>query len=194
MQKVKSIKLQWYSDPSHAWLKIRRRDADELGILGKVSHYSYQSKAGNTLYLEEDCDAPLVLDALRDSTYILPQYLNDKYSRTPSKVRTLAPFFHHETVEVYRHGESLFDKLDKVEALIRRKIKPTYEIPRPSFDYPWGLEQYYEVLDRARDYIKEMGYYAYHNAEKSLIVTTDRNRMIADCAQIARILQIIHVK
>lgn len=61
---MKTIKLKWYSDPGHSWLRISRKDADYLGILPKVTSYSYQSKHGNVLYLEEDQDADLVLQTL----------------------------------------------------------------------------------------------------------------------------------
>ena len=61
---MRTINLKWYSDPSHAWLRISRKDADFLGILPQITSYSYQSKHGNVLYLEEDQDAALVLDAL----------------------------------------------------------------------------------------------------------------------------------
>lgn len=52
-------KVTWYSDDSHAWLKIKTREAVRIGILEKISSYSYCN--GKYIYLEEDCDASLYL-------------------------------------------------------------------------------------------------------------------------------------
>lgn len=43
-----------HSDPGHGWLQVKRQELAELGILDKISHYSYQK--GDEVYLEEDCD------------------------------------------------------------------------------------------------------------------------------------------
>jgi hypothetical protein len=48
------MKLNFYSDPGHGWLAVKRSTLIELGIDGLISTYSYQR--GNTVYLEEDCD------------------------------------------------------------------------------------------------------------------------------------------
>lgn len=51
----------FYSDPSHGWLEVERAELEKLGVLGKVSGYSYQY--GNFVYLEEDVDAGVFLNA-----------------------------------------------------------------------------------------------------------------------------------
>jgi len=51
----------FHNDPGHAWLAVKRAELKRLGILDKISGCSYQN--GNTVYLEEDCDASLFLDA-----------------------------------------------------------------------------------------------------------------------------------
>lgn len=43
-----------HSDPGHGWLQVKRQELIDLGILDKISHYSYQK--GDDVYLEEDCD------------------------------------------------------------------------------------------------------------------------------------------
>jgi len=55
--------MQYYfhSDPGHAWLAVKRKELIQLGILDKISSFSYQK--GSTVYLEEDCDAGVFLDA-----------------------------------------------------------------------------------------------------------------------------------
>ena len=44
----------FYTDAGHGWLAVKRKELIELGILDKISPYSYQR--GATVYLEEDCD------------------------------------------------------------------------------------------------------------------------------------------
>ena len=46
--------LHLHTDNGHGWLAVKRARLIELGILGDISHYSYQR--GATVYLEEDCD------------------------------------------------------------------------------------------------------------------------------------------
>lgn len=43
-----------HSDAGHGWLAVKRAELVRLGILDKITHYSYQR--GKTVYLEEDCD------------------------------------------------------------------------------------------------------------------------------------------
>lgn len=45
---------KFYSDPGHGWIAVKRKELEVLGIVGEISHYSYQR--GATVYLEEDCD------------------------------------------------------------------------------------------------------------------------------------------
>lgn len=50
------------ADPGHAWYEAPRTEIDRLGLTHKISAYSYQH--AGVVYLEEDCDAPLYLEAL----------------------------------------------------------------------------------------------------------------------------------
>lgn len=56
------IMFQLYEDPGHAWLAAPLKLIVALGIEKQISNYSYVD--GPTVYLEEDCDAPRLLDAL----------------------------------------------------------------------------------------------------------------------------------
>lgn len=56
------MKPTFYSDPGHAWLAVSRQELIDLGILHKVSQYSYQR--GEKVYLEEDCDATLYVNLI----------------------------------------------------------------------------------------------------------------------------------
>ena len=54
----------FHADPGHAWLAVKRSELIRLGILKEISGYSYQN--GDTVYLEEDCDAANFLHAKRE--------------------------------------------------------------------------------------------------------------------------------
>ena len=58
--------LTFHTDPGHGWLEVPRNLLIESGIIGKVSRYSYQdTHAPHHVYLEEDCDASLFVDAMK---------------------------------------------------------------------------------------------------------------------------------
>ena len=61
---MNKIKLKFYSDPGHGWVAVKRKIVYDMDLAGKISPYSYQR--GNTVYLEEDCDASLLVEALRE--------------------------------------------------------------------------------------------------------------------------------
>ena len=49
--------MQWHADPGHGWLAVSRDLLRELGIERDITGYSYVSRDGQTVYLEEDLDA-----------------------------------------------------------------------------------------------------------------------------------------
>ena len=51
-----------YSDPGHGSAKVKRQELIDLGIADKISSYSYQ--LNDNVYLEEDCDLSIYIDAL----------------------------------------------------------------------------------------------------------------------------------
>jgi len=55
--------LTFHTDPGHGWLEVPHTLVASLGIASKVSAYSYQGR-GN-VYLEEDCDASLAIEAMK---------------------------------------------------------------------------------------------------------------------------------
>ncbi len=52
------MSYRFIEDPGHGWLEVPLSELLTLGIAQKISRYSYQSRDGRTVYLEEDCDAP----------------------------------------------------------------------------------------------------------------------------------------
>jgi len=51
-----------YADPGHSWIKTTHQKLRQLGIHLKISPCSYQR--GNSVYLEEDDDYGILIDAL----------------------------------------------------------------------------------------------------------------------------------
>lgn len=83
------IKLTHHQDQAHGWIEAPLALVKLSGVLEKISGYSYQSLDGQTLYLEEDQDAGLFLEAL-GAAGIKPEMKSKavKYS----KIRNLPAF------------------------------------------------------------------------------------------------------
>jgi hypothetical protein len=62
-------KLTFHTDPGHGWLQVDRADLDALDIAHKISRYSYER--GPWVYLEEDCDAALFMNAAKTAGWVL---------------------------------------------------------------------------------------------------------------------------
>lgn len=61
---ARNLTFVFYADPGHAWLGIKRQLLLQYPKAAlAISNHSYQR--GQTVYLEEDCDADLFLAALR---------------------------------------------------------------------------------------------------------------------------------
>jgi hypothetical protein len=58
------MKLDFYSDPGHGWLAVPLELLDLLGLVDKVSTYSYIY--GGRAHLEEDCDYSLFAAAMNE--------------------------------------------------------------------------------------------------------------------------------
>lgn len=56
-------KFKFYPDAGHGWLAVKRQLLIDLGIINKITGYSYQR--GKTVYLEEDQDADTFIDMLK---------------------------------------------------------------------------------------------------------------------------------
>jgi hypothetical protein len=91
---MKTQKLTFHCDAGHGWLEVPREDIDALGLADQISAYSYamastHQRAG-MVYLEEDCDASLYLDAAKAAGYTL--HIVEKYTDTDSPIRNMKPF------------------------------------------------------------------------------------------------------
>jgi hypothetical protein len=78
------MKLNFHEDPGHGWLAVPVILLYELGIVDKLSAYSYIR--GLTAYLEEDCDYSLFAAAMRDAGREFT--MRDKRSDRRSPIRS----------------------------------------------------------------------------------------------------------
>ena len=72
------IHRNFHEDPGHGWLAVPLDELMELGIASKISTYSY-FKTG-IVYLEEDLDAGIYIDAVKangDTVRIKEHYKNN---------------------------------------------------------------------------------------------------------------------
>ena len=61
-----TLTYNWIADSGHAWLKVSMEEINALNIRDKISIYSYYDAKNGDVYLEEDCDAGIFLDALKE--------------------------------------------------------------------------------------------------------------------------------
>ena len=59
------VTVKFYADPGHGWAAVKRKTLVELGILDKITYFSYQR--GQSVYLEEDCDLSTFITAMREA-------------------------------------------------------------------------------------------------------------------------------
>ena len=74
----------FYSDPGHGWLRVEKKDVLALAIQNKISSCSY--KNGTGIFLEEDGDMGVFLDAYKEKCGTLPKINYHTTNRT-SRIR-----------------------------------------------------------------------------------------------------------
>lgn len=57
------VQRSFHSDSGHGWLAVPKKEIVELGLAEKISGFSYVK--GGTVYLEEDRDMGLYIDAMK---------------------------------------------------------------------------------------------------------------------------------
>ena len=81
MQKV----FDFISDPGHGWVKVPFLMLWDLGIVEKITEYSYAR--GNYVYLEEDLDATTFHQAYEKCFGFPPKYRERNAGQKCSRVR-----------------------------------------------------------------------------------------------------------
>lgn len=92
------IKATYYTDPGHGWYAVKRDVLAKLGLLYEVSTYSYQR--GETVYLEEDCDATVFFN--RVNAMGLGVTLKTKHTDKRHPIRSYECY--HNNVPTYYYG------------------------------------------------------------------------------------------
>ena len=85
-------KITFYSDPAHGWYAVPVSELVRLGIADKITTYSYISADGLTAYLEEDCDASTLADALTAAGERFPECAESNTPRSDSPIRSLRSY------------------------------------------------------------------------------------------------------
>ena len=82
------MKLTVYSDPGHAWVKIKKSKLLELNIHDRISGYSYQRK--DYAYLEEDADVSVLITKLKEHN--IDDSFNEVVSARRSRIRNYCTY------------------------------------------------------------------------------------------------------
>jgi len=86
---MKTKIIHIYSDSGHGWAKVTLKELLKLGIADKISSCSYYrpysniSKTDIYVYLEEDCDFGIYLNAINENkiNIVMRNHHTDKYSK-----------------------------------------------------------------------------------------------------------------
>ena len=84
------MRLHYYEDPGHGWVKTTVKTLESLGLSDKITRFSYRE--GNTVYLEEDCDAPQLVRALKDKG-IEVEWV-EHFTNNQSRIRYKQPYYY----------------------------------------------------------------------------------------------------
>lgn len=80
--------FKFYSDPAHGWLRVPIEWLVELGIYESISVYSYISDSGKWVYLEEDLDALMFIDAYTITRFHKPMIEYQTPANQRSRIRS----------------------------------------------------------------------------------------------------------
>jgi hypothetical protein len=86
------MKLQYFTDPGHGWVKVPFKLLKQLGIAEKISSYSYCRN--DSVYLEEDCDLGALYESLISKG--IKVELVQKHTNNRSKIRSYSSFAFNE--------------------------------------------------------------------------------------------------
>lgn len=86
---MSTITKVFHSDPGHGWLAVKLKELKDFDITDKVSSFSYVK--GKSVYLEEDCDAGLYIEAMKEKGVIV---------KTRESYREYTPIRNYESYSV----------------------------------------------------------------------------------------------
>lgn len=82
-----AVRYVYHQDHAHGWIAVSKVELRLLGILDKISRYSYHDDA--TVYLEEDSDFWVWLKARADRGWERPP-IDERFSDGLNPIRKLA--------------------------------------------------------------------------------------------------------
>jgi len=101
---MKAVTRYWYSDPGHSWLKVKYSELEKLGIQCDISSFSYRN--GDTIFLEEDCDAGKYIVAMNKADKAL-YFKSGSHSNRMSRVRNYASYYFNMPMGTLIAGDSM---------------------------------------------------------------------------------------
>ena len=107
------------TDPGHGWLQVPETDVLDLGIEGKISACSYYKAP--FVYLEEDCDAPLFMNA-RKAKGLSEPWVSVSPTNEESVIRTYS-----------RYSKRFLNKAVNTETELDRFTRENVETPLGEF-------------------------------------------------------------
>jgi len=81
-------KFDYYADPGHGWIAVRRTDLLKAGVADQISRCSYQHK--DMVFLEEDRDAGIFIKALAEQG--IKAEFRQHHTDRSSKIRSYASY------------------------------------------------------------------------------------------------------
>jgi len=82
--------MDYIQDGGHGWFKVSIKQLVKLEIADRISSYSYWK--GEHAYLEEDCDASIYFETLKEKGIAMPK-IRDRIAREKqSKIRGYPTF------------------------------------------------------------------------------------------------------
>lgn len=82
------MKFQAFSDPQHSWVKVPRKLVLSLGIIGKITPYSYQRT--DQVYLECDVDLGTFVNAMKAADKTVE--FKENHTNRSSRIRNYSRF------------------------------------------------------------------------------------------------------
>lgn len=133
-----------HTDGGHGWVAVKRSELVALGILDKITHFSYQR--GDTVYLEEDCDLSTFHNAKGFSS---PGPYKTSYCDKRHPIRSYAAFNPNKAAPAIglriKYGNEVYTLIEKLTGgawRVKSEYGDTYRMRASQLDH---AEAYNEV-------------------------------------------------
>jgi len=120
------MKLKFYQDPGHGWVKVQRKFLKKLEIADKISSCSLMR--GDDIFLEEDCDLTLFCDTMEKQGITFS--FEESHTNKSSKIRSYDSYINY-TPEEEQEIKSLRTKMLAYSNWNKQSI---YKIKRASLE------------------------------------------------------------